>query len=318
MSLHLITGYAGKEHITAADQGAYNAGTFGAGRYVLNTGNKFAYEVVTNNLIKVRDGELIDQGRHLRIAIDDYEECSIDNGIQSLKRNDLIAIRYEKNTDTGIESPSMVVIKGVSGETAADPSYIDGDIINGDTVDEVPLYRVKLNGLNIEAVEPMFDVMISMAELKASVEQKFDSVNKDLSDLNSGLEGKANTNHTHDDRYYTEAEIKSLLAVSIGIPTVWNTTTIRANGAMRITKAGNLSILTADITTLAKIAKSGAILTIPTGYTGAYTNVPCDAYDSSGNHTRVGIYTASSDGYSHVYVNEEVPAGCDIHIVVAY
>ena len=165
MGAHLITGYGGKEHITAADQGGYNAGTLGSGKYVLPLGSVFSYEIISNNLVKIRDGELVNQGRHINIPVNDYEECEIDNGIQALKRNDLIVIRYEKNPDTGIESANMVVIKGVSGEIAVDPDYITGNIFNGDNTDDFPLYRIKLNGLNITAVEPLFNTIISFKSL---------------------------------------------------------------------------------------------------------------------------------------------------------
>ena len=165
MGAHLITGYAGKEHITSEDQGLFNAGAVGTGKYVLPVGSKFSYQIVTNNLIKIRDGVLVNQGRQINIAVNDYEELEIDNGLQALKRNDLIVMRYQKNTDTGIESASLIVIKGVSGETAVDPSYITGNIINGDTADDFPLYRVKVNGLNIEKVEKMYKEIPSIDTL---------------------------------------------------------------------------------------------------------------------------------------------------------
>ena len=53
MGAHIVTGYAGKEHVTSADAGALNAGIVGSGKYVLKTGNQFAVEIVSNNLIKV-------------------------------------------------------------------------------------------------------------------------------------------------------------------------------------------------------------------------------------------------------------------------
>ena len=49
MSLHLITGYAGVEHITSADQGSYNAAMMGEGQFVLERGNKFAASIISNN-----------------------------------------------------------------------------------------------------------------------------------------------------------------------------------------------------------------------------------------------------------------------------
>ena len=207
MGAHCITGYAGKEHITAADQGMYNAGTLGTGKYVLPIGSMFSASIITNNLVKIKDGCLVNQGRNINIAVNDYEECEIDNGIQALKRNDLIVIRYEKNADAGIETASTIVIKGVSGETAVDPEYTTGNIFNGDNVDDFPLYRVKLEGLNITAVEPLFNTIVSFKALMDSVT----SLNKGYANLNTNLT-KHKTSSDHDDRYYTEVEIDNKLS----------------------------------------------------------------------------------------------------------
>ena len=165
MGIHLVTGYAGKEHITAADKGAYQAGIVGAGKYVLQSGNMFEAEIISNNLIKVKDGDLLNQGRHVHIAVNDYEECSIENGTQSMKRNDLIVVRYTRDTESGIETAQMLVLKGTPGATATDPSYITGNILHGDAVDDFLLYRVKLDGLSIVGVEPLFSTIAPYKDL---------------------------------------------------------------------------------------------------------------------------------------------------------
>lgn len=179
MSLNLMTGYAGEPHITSADDGAVNASIYGASKYVLNTGQKFAYELVSNNLIKIKDGYAINQGRKIGQAISDYEELTIDNGLQGVKRSDIIAIRYSKNLDTGIESAEFVVIKGTSGDTYKDPEHITGNIIQGDAVDDFPLYRVKINGLSVSAVEPLFNVLVSMEEMQNEIS----SINSNISEI---------------------------------------------------------------------------------------------------------------------------------------
>ena len=53
MPLHLITGHKGEAHISSADMGAFNAGMFGQGDYVLDIGRKFEAEAVSNNTIKI-------------------------------------------------------------------------------------------------------------------------------------------------------------------------------------------------------------------------------------------------------------------------
>lgn len=165
MGAHLVTGYAGENHITAADQGQYNAGTIGTGRYVLETGSMFGAEIKSNNLIRIKDGDLVNQGRHISIAPDDYVDCAIDNGLQAVKRNDLIVMRYAQNPDTLVETAQVVVIKGVSGDIALDPSYTTGDILSGAQTDDFPLYRVSLDGLNITGVEQLFTTVPPLSKV---------------------------------------------------------------------------------------------------------------------------------------------------------
>lgn len=150
MSLHLVTGHSGKAHITAADQGALNACMFGTHDYVLNSGNNFAASVITNNQVRIADGELMMQGRHVRLAKGTYEDVVIENGTQGMNRNDLIVVRYTKNTDSSIEVTELAVIKGTETTgTAVDPEYTTGDILSGDVLHEMPLYRIPLTGLNV-------------------------------------------------------------------------------------------------------------------------------------------------------------------------
>ena len=78
-NLHLVTGYKGEAHVTSADQGSFNAAIIGTGSYVLNRGNKFAALVVSNNSVRVQDGDICMQGRHVRLAEGTYVDLGIEN-----------------------------------------------------------------------------------------------------------------------------------------------------------------------------------------------------------------------------------------------
>lgn len=158
MALDLVTGYKGAAHITAEDIGAFNAGIMGAGDWVLTSGNKFAASLTSNNTVKILDGDLIIQGRHVCLKKNTYEEVIIENGETDKNRNDLIVARYTKDSTNGIENVEFAVIKGEnSASEASDPEYTTGDILSGGcTLHEMPLYRIKLNGLTVGEPEPLF------------------------------------------------------------------------------------------------------------------------------------------------------------------
>lgn len=165
MGMKIVTGRTGTAHVTSADDGARNAGIIGTGKYIFDIGNKFAYEIISNNLIRVKDGYGINQGRQFGIEHADYEECEIDNGLQGVKRTDLIVAKYKRDSLTGLESVTIAVIKGTSGDNYTDPEYVEGNILNGDDEDDFLLYRVCLNGLSIEKVERMFSISTTLDSL---------------------------------------------------------------------------------------------------------------------------------------------------------
>jgi hypothetical protein len=159
-NMHLVTGYGGKGHITAEDHGAFNAAIFGTGQYVLPMGSMLAATVITNNQIRVAGGELLIQGRHVRLDESGYVDLAIDNGSQDMKRNDLIVARYTKDSSTGVEECNLVVIKGTAvASDPVDPEHTTGDILYGHVlVADMPLYRVPLKGINVQELVPMFNL----------------------------------------------------------------------------------------------------------------------------------------------------------------
>lgn len=165
-NLHLVTGHAGTAHVSAADHGSLHAAIFGEGAYVLNRGSKFATTIISNNSIRVADGDIIFQGRHIRLNEGTFVNMAIENGTQGYYRNDLIVVRYTKDSVSSVEDANLVVIKGTaSSGNATDPAYTSGDIINDHVlVADMPLYRVPLNGLNVQALVPLFDEASLLAD----------------------------------------------------------------------------------------------------------------------------------------------------------
>lgn len=161
-NLHLVTGYAGYEHVTAADQGAFNVALLGSEQFVINKGSKLAASVITNNKIRIADGDSYMQGRFIRLNEGTYVDLAIDNGAQGKKRNDLIVARYTKDSVSGVEEVNLVVIKGTavaSTSNPADPAYNSSNIVEGKGyLNDMPLYRVPIDGLNVQTLVPLFTV----------------------------------------------------------------------------------------------------------------------------------------------------------------
>lgn len=159
-----ITLHKGELHVSAGDAAAMHCGIFGGGSYVLQMGEQFRYELASNNAVKVYSGEGMINGRHFRIPPNEYTEFTIENGNQGVKRRDLLVVRYEIKED-GTESIVPLVLKGTPALNPADPAYNRGDIYKGDTIVDYPLYRVTIDGISITAVEQLFIIIPSLANV---------------------------------------------------------------------------------------------------------------------------------------------------------
>ncbi|MCM1258793.1 MAG: hypothetical protein NC307_13190 [Roseburia sp.] len=226
--VHLITGYAGKPHVTSSSDGAVNMGMYGKGKYILDIGEKFGYEIISNNLIKVKSGYAINQGRKIEIAINDYEEVTIDNGLQGMKRCDLIVLRYEKSPDSGIETASLVAIKGISGDAYTEPEYAEGDILAGEGVDDFLLHKVFISGLNIEKVESVFTVTKSGMEILEEYKGMLGQLDIKMTELGKSVaDGKALVAKAISDFGYATAAEASFYALAESAKQMGN---VRWNG----------------------------------------------------------------------------------------
>lgn len=173
MAVELITGLGDGPHVDASDVGGFQAGIVGAEDYVLSIGKKLGTTTVSNNKIRIADGEAVMQGRHWRVKPNTYEDVTIENGTQNMNRKDAIIARYTKNADTGIEKVELAVLKGTpTSGTAIAPAQEKGNILEGTMKHEMLLYIVSLKGLNIESVTKEFNMIMSMS-----------MINKSLSDI---------------------------------------------------------------------------------------------------------------------------------------
>lgn len=169
MALELVTGFAGKAHITSKQTALFNAALAGTGDYLLGTQSKLSAKMTTANKMTIQPGDVLMQGHH--ITSDSAATVTIESGASGYKRNDLVCIKYTKNASTGVESVAWVVKKGTATTgTAADPSYTKGDILNGGAAtNEMPVYRVSLNGITPSAPVLLLEEFQSLDELRDSI-----------------------------------------------------------------------------------------------------------------------------------------------------
>lgn len=121
---------------------------------IYNFDNNCEAVIQSNNEIQLKSGLIVNKGRFLRIK--GTESVMIQNGSSGVNRTDLIVARF--TTDGINENHTLEVIKGTSESV---PSYTNGDIYNGATTCELPLYAVHLTGTKVDTVTQVCDTVYS-------------------------------------------------------------------------------------------------------------------------------------------------------------
>ena len=179
-------------HILAEDDAAIYGGLLGQD-CVLPIGQKLKATVISNNKVRLADGAVSVGGHIGRVISGDYEDMTIANGVSGKKRNDIIAARFIAGASGGADTYKLVVIQGTAGTTAADPTYIKGDLYSGDKQRDYPLWRIKIEGLSIVKVEQMYTIGVSDAELLSRMTDINKSLLAKIDALNSTLVEKSVT-----------------------------------------------------------------------------------------------------------------------------
>lgn len=171
--VNIVTGYVGKPHIQAAEQGLFNGGVCGD-KVVLPTNQQFSYILNSNNSITIQSGDLVNQGRHITIPFNSSETLTIDNGKAGYNRIDTVVMRYERDSSTSVESAKLLIVKGTPSTTAAiAPKVISGNIYGGAIKDDFPLYNINITDLSVTSVSQLFNVTTPLDSLsKRSKEQE--------------------------------------------------------------------------------------------------------------------------------------------------
>ena len=183
--MKILTGKTGTPHVTSQQFRQLVEGTVGQESYILTSGENLEPELSSNNLLKIRSGIMSHHGNLSTVEIGTYDEVTIQNGTQGMKRIDLVVNRYTKNDETGIEENEWVVIMGTpAADSPVAPAYTEGNLQEGDLVDDCPVFEVHLDGINVTEVKKLLSVSPNMSTLNAY-----------LSDLSSNLKSYETSNN---------------------------------------------------------------------------------------------------------------------------
>lgn len=220
MTMNLITGKAGAPHITSSDQGAMQAGLVGNGNYLLQGGDgKFpAVTMQSANKALVPVLNLVIEGRYARVTA--AETVTIESGVTGRNRNDLICVKYTRDSNN-IETIALAVLKGTATSgTAADPTVPSGSILNNSGTVWIPIARIPISGITAGTPVMLVKQLPPMSQLWDSVTQTCQLQWQDTASFVPASYGASNTITVKDGLIFVDlSSFRS--TVKVGDYSVW-------------------------------------------------------------------------------------------------
>lgn len=161
--MKIISGKTGSPHVTSQQFRQIFEGIIGDESCILPCGENLTPELQTNNSLKIRSGLMYHHGNLSTVELGTYDEVTIQNGTQGMKRIDLVVNRYRKGS-SGIEKNEWIVIQGTPHASSPTvPDYTEGNLQDGDLVDDCPYLEVHLDGINVTEVKQLLSVANAMS-----------------------------------------------------------------------------------------------------------------------------------------------------------
>ena len=189
--MKIVSGRTGSPHVTSQQFRQMLEGIIGQGSYIITSGENLKPELSSNNLLKIRSGMMAHHGCISCVDIGTYDEVTLTNGSQGMKRIDLIVNRYTRNAETEVENCSWKVIQGKPvASNPAVPAYTSGNLQNGDLVDECPAFEVHYDGINVTEVKSLLSVTDGLSGLSSNLTKantKISVLSTELATTNTNL-----------------------------------------------------------------------------------------------------------------------------------
>lgn len=171
--MKIVSGKTGTPHVTSEQFRQIIEGTVGQGSYILTSGENLEPELASNNMLKIRGGMMSHHGNVSCVELNTYDEVTLTNGSQGMKRIDLVVNRYTRNDETGLEKNEWVVIIGTPDASSPKvPQHIIGNLQNGDLIDDCPVFEVHYDGINVTEVKKLLPVMSNLDLLNGNMNQQ--------------------------------------------------------------------------------------------------------------------------------------------------
>lgn len=109
--------------------------------------------IVNDNTVRLSGGGASNRGYVLWIPDGDTLDLTITTGTQSLDRYDLVVAEFKKGGGDMPDELSFKVVVGTASVTPSDPQLVTSSMLQTGDVNQIAIFRIKLDGINIESIE---------------------------------------------------------------------------------------------------------------------------------------------------------------------
>lgn len=172
--MKIISGKTGSPHVTSQQFRQIFEGIIGDESCILPCGENLTPELQTNNSLKIRSGLMYHHGNLSTVELGTYDEVTIQNGTQGMKRIDLVVNRYTREEASGTEENEWVVIQGTPHASSPTvPDYTEGNLQEGDLIDDCPYLEVHLDGINVTEIKQLLSVANAMSTINKNLPELY-------------------------------------------------------------------------------------------------------------------------------------------------
>ena len=189
--MKIISGKTGSPHVTSQQFRQIFEGIIGDESCILPCGENMTPELQTNNSLKIRSGLMYHRGNMSTVELGTYDEVTIQNGTQGMKRIDLVVNRYTREEESGTEKNEWIVIQGTPHASSPTvPDYTEGNLQDGDLVDDCPYLEVHLDGINVTEVKQLLSVANAMSTINKYLAESFRLSETEIAIPEKWIDGK--------------------------------------------------------------------------------------------------------------------------------
>ena len=149
-AITIYTPSSAEPHITADDDAFIYDSLCGKTSCILGS---LVCTKTDDNTVTLSGGGVSNQGYVLRIPGGETHDLTILSGSAGVQRHDLVVAEFTKGGGDTADTHTFKVITGTASTTPSDPDITTASILNTGDVNQLALFRVILDGIEISAIE---------------------------------------------------------------------------------------------------------------------------------------------------------------------